>query len=239
MYGYVTLEYGPGRRSKVVWEELGGLPVLHQRVKLRPELSGARRERRVRQAAARLWNCGVSKVLTPPDFPHWDALRRGGLAPVDTGELCRAAAAELALAALEHRKAETGRAVVALAGKTVTPAMVRTAERLAGRVYGIMVCAGREGMALAHYLQEEYGLPMLLGGAVGPTLTVAFDGSGQWEEPCMKLWGERPELLGARIWTPGLELPGGCDSLPLLAALRESGRLADGSLRAKPLDILE
>lgn len=236
MYGYLTL-CPQRRRTQLENGELCGLPVLRAEVGAPDTLNGKRLERRIYRAAARLWEHGVSHVLTTTGFSWWTTVRRAGLAPVETETMCRAAAAPLALAALEVRGWEAERAVVALAGRRVSPAMMRAAEMLARRVCRLVVEVPDGGTALAEYLHEEYGLPVLLPGTVRPAITVAFDASWTGRGAALKLWGEKPDLLGTEIWVPGLALPEGCEPLPLLAALWECGRISDGALLAKPLDI--
>lgn len=236
MYGYLTL--CPARRSLGLnCGELCGLPVLRAEVSAPEQLSGKRLERRIHRAAVRLWEHGVSYVLVPPGFPWWPTLRTAGLAPVKTEELCRAAAAPLALAALTARGWEPERAVVSLAGRRVTTAMLRAAEILARQVCRLIVEVPDGGNELAEYLREEYGLPVLLPGTMRPALTVVFDASWQGQGAALRLWGEQPDLLGTELWVPGLELPPDCETLSLLAALWECGRLSGGALLAKPLDI--
>lgn len=235
MYGYLILDpKQTGRRAVLEHRMLCGLSVLQARVPVPEGLPEKRRTRRVFQAAVRLWNSGVSRVLTPRSFPEREALRRTGLAEVETAELCRAAAAPLTVTALTLRGWEPGRAVVALAGERVSGPLLRAAETLAVQVNCLQIHVPVGGRELAEYLHEEYGLPVLLPGTVRPALTVDFDGSWEGRGAALRLWGEQPDLLGAEVWVPGLELPEECDPMPLLAALRDSGMLSDSSLRARP-----
>ena len=235
MYGHLVLEdRRRGSRAALDRETLCGLPVLRAAVPAPDGLGKRRLERRVFRAAARLWAAGVSRVLTPEDFPWPEALTRAGLAPVETGGLVRTAAASLTLAALEGRGWEPGRAVVALAASEVSIPLVRAAETLAGKVCRIVVEVEPGGERLAGYLHEEYGLPVLPPGVVRPALTVALDESWQGSGPALRLYGPRPDLLGTELWSPGLTMPEDCARLPLLAALWESGLLSGGSLMARP-----
>lgn len=234
MYGYlVPAEELEGRKTLVTREALCGLPVLRALVPAPARLGARRLERRLERAAARLWTAGVSRVLVPAGFSWWPVLERAGLAPVETGELLRAAAAPLALAALTVRGWEPGRAVVALAGERVSASLFQTAEALAPKVCRLVVEVPAGGAALADYLHEEYGLPVLPPGMVRPALTVAFDAFWQGRGPALRLWEDPPDLLGTELWSPGLELPEDCAPLPLMAALWGSG-LLPGGLLARP-----
>lgn len=233
MYGFVTVEQGPVKRQeRIQTKELCGLPVLHGRISLPEGLSERRAERRVYQMGKKLWEQGVSHVLTASGFFRWSALLRSGLVPVKTAPLCRAAAVPLALAVLPRLTNEPERAVICLAGTWVSPELLRASEQLALQVSQIVVDAGAGSEKLAFYLHEEYGLPVLHAGAITPTLTISFEPGREHPEPELVLWQEPPILLGAQICFPGIEPPPDCDALSLLAALREYGRISDAAIQA-------
>lgn len=235
MYGYLTLDTElTGRRAVLEHRTLCGLSVLQARVPAADDPSEKRREQRIYKAAVRLWNNGVNRVLTPRGFQWRESLCRAGLAGIETTELCRAAAAPLAVTVLALRGREPSRSVVALAGERVSGPLFHAAEMLAKQVNCLQIDIPVGGAELAEYLHEEYGLPVLLPGTVRPALTVAFDESWQGRGTALRLWGREPELLGAEVWVPGVEVPEECDPMPLLAALRDSGMLSDSGLRARP-----
>ena len=128
MVGWLT--WSGERRVRAREEGLLGLPVL--RVGLWGEERGL--EKRMGRCARLLERSGVRRVLTPPGFPGWPALAGRGLSPVETAPLCRALAARLVSAQLARRDVPPSRAVAALAGDGVSPAMIRAAEELCARV---------------------------------------------------------------------------------------------------------
>ena len=140
MYGHlVPRQDMEGRKAVLERGALCGMSVLRALVPLPAGLGERRAERRIYRAALRLWDAGVARVLTPEGFSQWPALRRAGLGPVETQELCRSAAAPLALAALTVRGWEPGRAVVALAGARVSAPLFQAAETLARQVCRLVV----------------------------------------------------------------------------------------------------
>ncbi len=237
MYGHFMPEEGmEGWRATLSREELCGLPVLRARVPLPGRLGEKSREKRVYKAALRLRRSGISQVLVPPGFSWWPVLHQVGLARVETEELCQALAGPLTLAALSSRGWEPERAVVCLAGERVTTRLVRAAELLVMRVCRLVVEVPLGGVALAEYLHEEYGLPVLPAETVRPAVTVAFDPFWKGKGPALRLWGDSPDLMGVELWSPGVEPPRNCQSLALLAALWESGLLPGGVLLARPAE---
>ena len=233
MYGFLLPdEKQTGRHVVLSCEVLCGLPVLQVSIPMERRLSKKRLERRVRQAAEQLCRNGVRRVLTPSEFPWDETLSQWGLSKVKTTELCRAAAAPLALTALELRGWTAQRAVVTLAGRRVNAPLVCAAETLAKRVSGLHIAVPDGGMELAEYLRKEYGLP-IVPETVRPALTVAFDESWQGRGAALRLWGDEPELLGTEVYVPDLKLPWNCDAQSLLAALWESGLIPQGRLCAR------
>ena len=234
MYGYLRLETEQtGRRPVLQYRMLCGLSVLQASVPMPDNLTPRQQERRINRAAEKLWESGVNRILLPKNFSWKACLHKTGLAEVEVESLCRAAAAQLAIEVLLLRGWEPERATVALAGKRIDRAIVRTAELLAQQVSGLRIEVPEGGMELADWLQEEYGLPVLRSDGLRPAFTVSFDEYWKGRGPVLQLWGSHPDLLGAEVWVPGLEIPEECEPMPLLAALLESGMLSEQMLRAR------
>lgn len=220
MVGWLT--WSGERRVRAREEGLLGLPVL--RVGLWGEERGL--EKRMGRCARLLERSGVRRVLTPPGFPGWPALAGRGLSPVETAPLCRALAARLVSAQLARRDVPPDRAVAALAGDGVSPAMIRAAEELCPRVRTLIIAAPG-GEELARYLRWEYGLPVLEPDSrVRPQVTACFS-PGPWGrgETVLRLWGERPDLAGLALVPPAA--PAGTEPAALAALLWEEGRLEE------------
>ena len=236
VYGYLKLnKEQTGRRPVLEYRMLCGLSVLQASVPVSNAPSTRQEERRVCRAAVKLWESGVNRILLPRNFPWKECLKRAGLAEVETVQLCRAAAAQLAIEVLMLRGWEPERATVALAGKRIDRSILQTAEQLAQRVSTLKIEVPGGGTELAAWLQEEYGLPVIQSDTVRPALTVAFDEYWEGRGPALRLWGEHPDLLGTELWAPGMEMPEDCDPMPLLAALWESGMITVQMLRARPI----
>ena len=226
MIGHIL--YGPrGLRTQLTAEKVLGLPLL--RAGAAGSRSGA-----VRRAARALKKRGVRRALTPPDFRDWDILEGQGLRPVETGDLCRALAPDIALAILEGMGLPPERGVVVLRGERVTRSLRLAALALCPRVKGLLVDAPAGGEALRGELRREYGIPALEDGP-GRRAQVAlhFAPAAGRGERLADLSGPSPVLEGLSFTLDGQELPGDCEPLPLLAALWETGRLGLGEIRVK------
>lgn len=233
MYGFLLPdEKQTGHRTIMSREVLCGLSVLQACVPIGGRLSAKRLERRIYHAAVQLRKNGIRYVLTPSGFPWNDTLVRSGLSKVETMELYRAVAAPLALKVLELRGWIAERAVVVLAGRRVNTPLICAAEELAKHVSCLRIDVPNGGTELMEYLREEYGIP-IVPETVRPALTVAFDEGWQGRGAALRLCGAEPELLGVEVYVPDLELPGNCDTQSLLAALWESGLVAQSRLHAR------
>lgn len=226
MLGHMALTGEKGWKTIVDRREVLGLPLVRALV---PGVEGRhekRLERRIDRAARRLREMGVRRVLTGPAFPYWDRLERQGLRGVDPEPMCQAVAAELALAALERDGCPLQRAVVALRGGRVSRPFFQTAVALCARVRGVAVYAPAGGAELADYLRREYGLPVLE--RERPDLTLEFSPVQAEGENggTMVLHGPNLNLLGLTLRPSNILLPGEFDSLPLTAALWETGLLS-------------
>lgn len=223
MYGWLTLD-GKRRRAAPVRLFLCGLPLWR--------VEGTGDGRGIGRAARALARAGARRIILP-DGTDPSLLAPYGLYPVDTAGLCRAAAVPLTLAALTLRGWDPARAAVELRGSGLTLPLVRTAEALAGEVCRLVIRVPRGGEELAAHLSRVWGLPLLLPGAVRPALTVEFDPCEPGPGPALRLWSKQPQLLGVELEARGVEIPPQCPSLPLLAALWESGLLSADDLCAR------
>lgn len=225
MLGHLVVDrIGKGWRCRLEEERVLGLHMLRALVPAPPGLREKALRRRVYRAGERLWEQGVNRVLVEEDFPPelWEPLRRAGLAPVESETLCREMAAPLVLAFLERKGLDPARSVVCLAGSCALGAMQNAAEALSRQVGKLIIdCPGR-GEVLSLWLHQEYGLPLMEPGSVPPDVTVSFSPE---KEADLLLCGPAPDLGGLRLAPREGTLPEGFDGLPLLAALRESGRL--------------
>lgn len=236
MVGHVVLDRdGRGRRSRLEEERVLGLALVRAVVPAPPDLGEKALLRRVYRAGEKLWEQGVNRVLVGKDFPQalWGPLRRAGLAPADVEPLCREAAAPLVLALLERRGLDPAKAAVCLTGSCALGEVQNTAETLAQYVGTLVIdCPGR-GEALAQWLHQEYGLPLMEPGSLRPDVTTAF-APERAEGADLVLCGPHPDLGGLELVPAEGTLPEGFTTLPLLAVLRESGCLRREEIAAVP-----
>lgn len=228
MYGWLTAG-GQRRKTAPARVFLCGLPVWKLEMGTDPGT--------LRKAGRRLRKAGVTHILTPPGEEWQTAPERTGLAPVSTANLCRAAAAPIALAVLQMRGWQPERAAVELRGRELTLPLVRAAEELADRVRQLVIAVPRGGERLAAHLQQTRGLPVLPRGAVRPALTVDFDGEMSGCGSVLALGGMRPDLQGIEIRSAAVDPPPDCDPMALLAALWESGMLSGRDLYVRKAEI--
>ncbi len=199
MLGYI--KWSDGRR-RLEGETVLGLATLTLSLPRRCGRGGLRR------GAQALAKRGVRRVLTQPDFPHWPLLKRWGLAGVDTRALRCALAPLWVQASLAARGVPAERATLRLTGERESADMEALARRLCSCVRRLVI--DTPGPArLAAGLRWEYGLPLLPPSAQGD-LTLSFQ--------------DGPVLDGAVFSLAGAALPP-CETLPLLAALWEGGRV--------------
>ena len=214
---------GEGRLLvRLVREQVLGLPLLRGEVP-----GGALTPGRVRRTARALRKQGVVRVLAPAGFPHWGEVGAQGLRPVETGELCRALAAPIALAGLAGAGVPLWQAQVVLWGDRVTRALRTAALELCPRVRQLLVAVPAGGEELRRELRREFGLPAVEGrpeGEIHLTLCFAPPRDGQPGRTA-DLSGETPDLPDYRFGLREGDLPADADPLPLLSALWNSGRL--------------
>lgn len=234
MLGHLVADRaGRGWRCRLEEERVLGLSMLRAVVPAPPGLREKALRRRVYRAGERLWEQGVNRVLVQEGFPPelWELLRRAGLAPVETETLCRELTAPLVLALLERKGLDPAKSVVCLAGSCALGAMQNAAEDLSRQVGKLIIdCPGR-GKVLSLWLHQEYGLPLMEPGSVPPDVTVSFSPE-KGEGADLLLCSPAPGLGGLRLVPREGDLPEGFDSLPLLAALRESGCLEREAIQA-------
>ncbi len=200
------VQWSAERKIRLEQDRLLGLPLLTL------ELPGRTRgqERRVKKGARLLAERRVTRVLTPPEFPHWPVLLERGLRPVDTQALRCALAPAWVRAALAVRGIPPEHAVLRLLGARESPDMARVACRLCPLVRNLVIDVPGGG-TLAARLRREFGLPIL---------------PAQWAQADLDLrFDPGPVLAGAAFTLARAELPADCEILPLLSALWESGRV--------------
>lgn len=210
MLGWICC-YG-GRKLDVEREQVVGLPVLTLYL---PERERGM-ARRAAKGARLLVRNRVTRVLAPPDFSWWNELRPCGLRPVETRALCCALAPAWVEVSLAARGIGPERAVVCLRGGRESPEMACLARQLCSRVRNLTFDVPGE-CETEKSLRREFGLPVLPARNARPDLVLCF--------------ADGPILEGARYALRGCELPENCESLPLLSALWESGRVKTEDIR--------
>lgn len=227
MTGHIVPGSGNRFLVRLSRERLLGLSLL------RGEIPGsALTPRRVRRTARALRKAGVVRVLAPEGFPLWEEVLAQGLRPVETGELCRALAVPVALAALAGDEVPLRQASVTLQGDRVTRALRAAAMELCPQVRQLLVEVPAGGEELQRELNREFGLPVVEGGPERWThLTLCFSPPGEGRRGrIVDLSGETPGLAEYRFNLREGALPGDAAALPLLAALWASGRLERGDI---------
>lgn len=192
--------------------------------------------RRMYRAGERLWERGVNRVLVDKDFPPalWEPLAEAGLSGVEVETLCQSAAEGLILAALARRGIDPARATVCLRGYHAAGAIQQAALGLARRVNRLVIdCPGR-GEALALWLSREYGLPLMEPGVIQADVTADFSAGRERAPADLRLYGSTPDLGGLALRPRGWSLPPEIEPLPLLAALRDCGRLGEVEVVEEP-----
>lgn len=210
----------PKRWGKAAESRLYGLSVLRAEA----DLDGFWGERRLCRAGRELHRGGVLRVLAPRNFSRWPLLERFGLRPVDPESFVRSQSAGLALEALECGGLTPDRATVALRGTRVDHDLARTAVQLCPHVRRLVVDAPRGGEALALWLRQEFGVPVMPPQEEGQVALRFQAECARKEKTALDLYGFQPGLAGLSIAAPGLAEEDR-ENLPLLAALWEGGRL--------------
>lgn len=206
---------------------LMGMPVLRVSIP-----SGGRWENyRLRRAGRLLARQRVRRMLVPQKFDGWQELSRWGLRPVDPMPLYRAMADRLVLAELARRGVENRWACVALRGDYVDGDLERTARLLCPQVRTLLIQVDWGGARLVRELYRSFGAAPQPEG--WPDVVVRFSGKGQTGE--LVLCGQL-EHLGLELETEGVTLPEGLESVPLLTALWQSGRLSMEELRVNTIN---
>lgn len=169
-----------------------------------------KRKREIKRGAGLLRKNRVVRVLTPPDFPWWPLLEQEGLRPVETQMLRCMLAPGWVAAQLKQRNIPPETAILCLKGERYEPALEWLSRELCPLVRSLVfdVPGGDEA---ANRLRREMGIPILPRDFAQVHLTMRLD--------------EGPVLDGAEITLPGRELPTDCDSVSLIGALWETGRI--------------
>lgn len=230
MYGLLKQSSNARWRIKISRIELCGIVLSVAEI---PKGKLRRRGKILRRAARRMYRQGVRRVLLSPDEEWWPILAREGLKPVDTSELCKAVAAPLAIDILKVRGWNPEKAVVVLSERRAGRYLIRAADILAKEVRSLVFDIPDGGESLAEWLHTEYGIPIVPPGILRPSLTVAFDKPEREEGVTLRLFEERPDLMGAEIWGEGVKLPDGIDPISMLAAMLECGVLSERVLRVR------
>lgn len=196
--------------------------------------AGRTSSRHVRKAAKLLCRRGVSRVLAPSDFPHWDLLRSCGMAPVDTVPFVQAMAPALVLAALRREETPPEKAAVVLMGARASRPMRDAAFALCPVLWQLVIEAPSGGEELAAFLRWEYGLA-LLERWPQPRLAAAFSDSGleTRDLPVLRLY-EPVDLLGLDLRAKSVPVPEDAEPRSFLAALWEMGRIGLEDVDAFP-----
>ncbi|MGN0968270.1 MAG: hypothetical protein ACI4O3_03280 [Oscillospiraceae bacterium] len=200
------IRWSAERKIQLENERLLDLPLL---TLFLPERTRSQ-EKRVKKGSRLLIEQRVTRVLTPPDFPFWPLLMEQGLRPVDTRTLRCALAPVWVKAALAARGIRPQNAVLLLTGTRESADMAQVAWQLCPLVRNLVIDVPGGG-TLAAGLRREYGLPVLPARSAQADLILRFDAG--------------PVLAGARFDLAGAALPADCETLPLLSALWESGRI--------------
>ena len=235
MVGWLKLEeFRPARGewTERVWVK--SLPLLCARVYAPPGVSPRALARRTNRAARRLAEAGCRRVLLPEGFEARSALERRELIAVEPGGLCRAMAADLALALLEKKGIPPRRAAVELRGARAEGELSAAAYRLCPRVRQVTVRAQSGGEALAAGLRRMFGAAALTGGGMAGDAAVCFTEESDPPEGALRLWGARPETGGFALRAPEDALLPGADPLALAALLWEEGRLGLEEIALRP-----
>lgn len=230
MTGHIVPGEGNRFLVRLSRERMLGLPLL------RGEVPGrTMTPRQVRRTARALRRAGVTRLLAPEGFPFWEEAAGQGLRPVETGELCRALAVPIAMAALDGDGIPHERASVVLYGERVTRALRAAALELCPQVRQLLIEVPAGGERLQRELSWEFGLPVIEPAAVrSADLRLCFSSGGTdriGRE--VDLSGDTPALGDYWFGLQEKTLPTDAAALSLLAALWNSGRLERDEITVK------
>lgn len=221
MLGQVCWDETLGQKITLTAQDLLTLRVLQGRISPKEFL----RTWRLGRLAQRLRRHGISRVLVPDGFVHWDIFEEYGLSPVAPLPFLRSVAGPLLLSALVAQGYQPARCVVALRGRRGTAEMERAAQYLLPHVRDIIISAPIGGESLATWLRNEWGI------ACRPDRE-DVEGAICFDETAQQCGGQVITLFGGKIYLCGLgiKLAGTnpiyeSEQLPLLTALWETGRV--------------
>lgn len=220
-----VLSWGQERWGRVRLSRERVLELAVLRASLAP---GGRREgRRLDRAGRLLLRQGVRLLLPLRRSPPPVEVERLGLSWVEPTPLYRFLAAPLVLATLEREGRSPRRSAVALRGRRVDQDLERTARLLCPVVRELVIDAPAGGEALARALYWEYGIAVRPDG--GADVSVRF--GGEPAEKGLLLCGPAPDLGGVSVTAPEIAVPEELESLPVLSALWQAGRLREKDFR--------
>ena len=226
-----------GGRSVIIRER----NVLHTRflcaeVARGPRTPEAVVRRRTAAALRRLRKRGITQAVLPEGFSWGDLLDKGGVRPVSTLPLRRAAAADWVRWSLRQREIPAAGARVAVCAASLTGDVVRAVTELTLRHRYVLLDLPYGGEELARQLRREYGVSLLLSPGreqlEAADAMVCFDPRPDNRGPGrIPLWDEAEPLPPLGL-PPALEeqLPAGARRDQLLTVLREAGSLRPGQL---------
>lgn len=171
---------------------------------------------------------GIRRYIADRELFPPKALEAYGLKEVDPLPLCRAKAAQLALALLPQAPYLCR---VSIGGERVDQTAIALAEALCPQVGTLYLDFDRGGEDLALHLRAAFGAAPQPPGRT-PHLAVELSHRKPLGERTLRLWGE-PDLLGLSLTVPG-GLPGRPDPLRHLTILWESGRCALSQISVCP-----
>jgi hypothetical protein len=212
-------------------EELAGMPVQTITIPAHGPT-----DRRISKTARLFTRIGVRRVLVPANFLYWPQLERYGIIPVDMVPFLQAMAVPLTLAALDRSGVSPKHATVVLAGDRASQALCAAAVALCPLIQQLVIFAPSGGAKLAGFLRREYGLP-LMERCKAPHLVLLFSRfAADTDAPILRLYAPRPDLMGFSLRPKAIALPDGSETLPLMAALWETGRLAACDIAVFPCE---
>lgn len=217
MYAYFTTQ----RRvfPRYYQESFLGLPLLRAELPRR-----GRKSRWEKKALAFLRRNQVRTLLNGPE-------QCAPLRLLDTGELYRRTAPELALLTLRRQRILPEKAVVGLLGTRWTRELDRAARRLAGQVRCLSLSLPGS-QDLAWELQQEFGIPVFQGdGDLTLCFSPAQPGPGR-----LLLGSPRPRVEGISFRWKGGPLPEDVPADALLTLLARSGIIPWGEILVEPAE---
>lgn len=219
MVGYLHFTAHRGR-VRLETHQVLGMNVFEVRLPGREDQRSA--SKRVQKGLRLLENAGCKRLLAPCSEPS-------PLPLVHTRALWQTMAPALALADLQSQGLDPRRSVAALCSDRLSRSFLRTCRLLSREVKALSISLDGSDR-LEWQLQQELGIPLIQGGG---DVTLSFL-PGVCRKHYYSLGNADPVIPDCQIMLEGLCLPDGCPTLPLLAALLDSGRLPLSQLYLVP-----